>query len=78
MHNNRRPFALDQTKYAFPVANIDFVMLVSGDGLLQSPQRPESITFRTKCFPEMLDGRVKTIHPKIAGGIAVRGTPLRE
>ena len=27
-------------------------------------------------FPEMLDGRVKTIHPKIAGGIlAMRANP---
>src|SRR4051812_6744940 len=27
-------------------------------------------------FPEMLDGRVKTMHPKIAGGIlAMRGNP---
>src|SRR5689334_486593 len=27
-------------------------------------------------FPEMLDGRVKTLHPKIAGGIlAMRGRP---
>jgi phosphoribosylaminoimidazolecarboxamide formyltransferase/IMP cyclohydrolase len=27
-------------------------------------------------FPEMLDGRVKTIHPKIAGGVlAIRGNP---
>src|SRR5580765_1490567 len=27
-------------------------------------------------FPEMLDGRVKTMHPKITGGIlAVRGKP---
>jgi len=30
-------------------------------------------------FPEMLDGRVKTIHPKIAGGIlAVRGNPAHQ
>ncbi len=48
MHNNRRPFALDQTKHAFPVANIDFVILVPRDGLFQSPQRPGGITFRTK------------------------------
>src|SRR5260370_11592817 len=27
-------------------------------------------------FPEMLDGRVKTLHPKIAGGIlAIRSNP---
>src|SRR5678816_2160184 len=27
-------------------------------------------------FPEMLDGRVKTIHPKVAGGIlAIRSEP---
>src|SRR5512137_2556568 len=27
-------------------------------------------------FPEMLDGRVKTMHPKITGGIlAIRGNP---
>ena len=27
-------------------------------------------------FPEMLDGRVKTIHPKVAGGVlAIRSNP---
>ena len=30
-------------------------------------------------FPEMMDGRVKTLHPKVHGGLlAVRGTPSAE
>ena len=31
-------------------------------------------------FPEMMDGRVKTLHPKVHGGLsnANRRTPLRE
>src|ERR1039457_3573934 len=30
-------------------------------------------------FPEMLDGRVKTLHPKIAGGmLAIRSNPDRK
>ncbi|MFZ0837999.1 MAG: bifunctional phosphoribosylaminoimidazolecarboxamide formyltransferase/IMP cyclohydrolase, partial [Xanthobacteraceae bacterium] len=30
-------------------------------------------------FPEMMDGRVKTLHPKVHGGLlAIRGNPAHE
>ena len=35
---------------------------------IQSKGRVESILMSTE-FPEMLDGRVKTLHPRIHGGI---------
>jgi hypothetical protein len=46
VHDYRWPRALDQTEYGFPVANINVMMLVSGNAQSQSLQRPGSITLR--------------------------------
>src|SRR5262245_5974571 len=44
--------------------------------LLRSSGMPVRDGSEVTGFPEMLDGRVKTMHPKVAGGIlAVRGKP---
>jgi phosphoribosylaminoimidazolecarboxamide formyltransferase/IMP cyclohydrolase len=51
--------------------------LVSTGGtarLIRESGLPVTEVAEVTCFPEMLDGRVKTLHPKIAGGIlAIRG-----
>ncbi len=55
------------------------VELISTGGtarLLRENQIPVREVAEVTDFPEMLDGRVKTIHPRIAGGIlAVRSNP---
>ncbi|MCC6265911.1 MAG: bifunctional phosphoribosylaminoimidazolecarboxamide formyltransferase/IMP cyclohydrolase [Bryobacterales bacterium] len=55
------------------------VELVSTGGtakLLRENGFPVTEVAELTGFPEMLDGRVKTLHPKVAGGIlAVRGNP---
>ena len=44
--------------------------------LLRDNQIPVREVADVTGFPEMLDGRVKTIHPRIAGGIlAMRSKP---
>src|SRR5665213_2149780 len=55
------------------------VELVSTGGtakLLRDAGLPVKEVAEITGFPEMLDGRVKTIHPRIAGGIlAIRSNP---
>jgi phosphoribosylaminoimidazolecarboxamide formyltransferase/IMP cyclohydrolase len=55
------------------------VELVSTGGtaaLLRKEGIPVRDVSEVTCFPEMLDGRVKTIHPMVAGGIlAIRSNP---
>lgn len=55
------------------------VELISTGGtakLLRESGLPVTEVAELTGFPEMLDGRVKTLHPKVAGGIlAVRGNP---
>src|SRR5581483_5043111 len=55
------------------------VELISTGGtakLLRENQIPVREVAEITGFPEMLDGRVKTIHPRIAGGIlAIRANP---
>jgi len=45
VYNCRWPLALNQVEEAFPIANVNFVVLVSGDGLSQSLQSPGGIAF---------------------------------
>jgi phosphoribosylaminoimidazolecarboxamide formyltransferase/IMP cyclohydrolase len=48
--------------------------LVSTGGTARALSRPtwRSRPFRRHRFPEMMDGRVKTLHPMVHGGILAR------
>lgn len=61
-------------EFAAELVNLGFAILSTGGTakLLRASGLPVTEVQEVTSFPEMMDGRVKTLHPKIHGGILMR------
>lgn len=64
-------------EFARELVGLGFELISTGGtaAVLQAAGLPVTPVSRVTGFPEILDGRVKTLHPKIHGGILARSIP---
>ncbi len=64
-------------EFARELAALGFEIVSTGGTFKTITQAGVPATYVTQItgFPEILDGRVKTLHPKVHGGILAKGTP---
>lgn len=64
-------------EFARELAGLGYEIVSTGGTYKTIKEAGVSATYVTEItgFPEILDGRVKTLHPKVHGGILAKGTP---